>query len=255
MAGILAASATKTMASGNTSANGSVSGYIVGEQVTLTTTPTGTNYAWAISIPSGSAAARSALSASTGASVTFTPDYGGLFVISCTVDSTTTYTLVISVAATVASTAVEAIRYQALSDATVSTPVANAVAVYVSTTTYGLVQKDTNGQIVPLLAGTVGAALTDADATINVGDGVNRVVPPATLTANHTITLGVSGVLPAHILKVFRLDTSAHTLTFVDGGTSALTLLTLPASEAHMVEFYYDSIGTSWLLAKRKKLV
>ncbi len=91
MAGILANSASKTMTSG--SADNSVSGYLVGEQIVLTVTPTGTDYVWAVAKPSGSATARSNLDATTGASVKFTPDAEGYFTVSCVVDSTTTYTL------------------------------------------------------------------------------------------------------------------------------------------------------------------
>src|SRR5687767_894793 len=108
MAGIIATSSSHTMTSGETSANNSTSGYVVGEQITLSTNPTGSEYAWAIGIPTDSGASRSALSDDEDDSPTFISDVGGIYVVSVTVDSTTAYTLICSVTDLVASTPHEA---------------------------------------------------------------------------------------------------------------------------------------------------
>jgi len=121
MAGILANSATQTMTGGDTAADKSVSGYVNSEQVVLSTTPTGTAYAWALGKPSG-ATARSDLTASTGASVSFTPDVAGYYVVTCTVDSTTVYVIRISVLDVSVTTTRQGIRMTPVAGATIPTP-------------------------------------------------------------------------------------------------------------------------------------
>lgn len=146
MAGILANSASATMLSGDTSADNARSGYITSERIVLTTNPTGTDYVWASSAPSNSSLARSALSAETGASVTFTPDVAGFYTITCTVDSVTSYVLRISVTATAVSQLVECIRFSPKTNASIPTPAAGVV-VFFSSDDEVLSQKDSNGDV------------------------------------------------------------------------------------------------------------
>lgn len=149
MAGILANSASATMLSGDTSADNARSGYITSERVVLTTTPTGTDYVWAIAAPNSSSIARSALSAETGSSVTFTPDVAGYFTVTCTVDSTTTYVLRLSVTATAVSQLVECIRFSPKTNASIPTPAAGVI-VFFSSDSGVLSKKDTTGTVTAL---------------------------------------------------------------------------------------------------------
>lgn len=133
MSGVIANSASRPMLGAETSADKSVSGYVAGERITLSTTPTGTDYAWSIAQPSSSSTARSALSAETGASVTFTPDVGGTFMVTCIVDSTTTYVIRMTVQAATVSEPVEALRLSPRTDASVPAPAAGVTLYYSST--------------------------------------------------------------------------------------------------------------------------
>lgn len=132
MAGILAVSIA--VPTPGTAANNSVSGYITGQSVALATTPTGSAYVWALSLPSGSTLARAGLIASTGATSGFTPDVAGEYVVVCTVDSTTVYTIRVSVTAVTAVNASGATRYLPVADASVPTP-ATGCTLYMSTDT------------------------------------------------------------------------------------------------------------------------
>jgi hypothetical protein len=148
--GILANSASSTQTSSG--ADASVSGYVVNERIVLTTNPTGTDYVWALGGPANTTVARSALSAETGASVTFTPDVSGYWVATCTVDSTTTYVLRISVENTAISQLVEAVRFSPKSDSSVPTP-AVGQTMYFSSDQDALVVKDSAGDIFPVELG------------------------------------------------------------------------------------------------------
>jgi hypothetical protein len=144
MAGILANSSSHTMVS--STPDEVETGYVVNEKVVLTTTPTGTDYSWAISLPSGSSAVRAGLSDETGASVTFKPDVGGIYTVVCTVDGTTVYTLRLTVVDTVLMTPMEALRLAPVADASIPTPPATVLALY-NSVTHGLVVKDSAGAI------------------------------------------------------------------------------------------------------------
>lgn len=133
MAGILAVSASVTTP--GTDANNSVSGYVTGEQVVLSTVPTGSSYQWGQSIPSGSTPLRSALSASSGASVSFTPDVAGEYVIVCTVDGSTVYTMRLSVTAATVQTVSGATRYAPVTDTSITAPATGAILYFSSSTT------------------------------------------------------------------------------------------------------------------------
>lgn len=140
------------MAAGDTSADNAHAGYVTNERIVLTTNPTGTDYVWSIGGPSSTNVARSALSATTGASVTFTPDVSGVYVIVCTVDSTTTYVLRLSVENVAISQLVDAIRFSPKSDAAVPTP-ALGLTMYYSADQDALVVKDPAGDIFPVELG------------------------------------------------------------------------------------------------------
>ena len=141
MSGILANSATVTMTVGT--ADGTCAGFISAEQITLSTTPTGSGYSWGLARPSASTAA---LNSTTAASPTLTPDVDGYYTVTCTVDSATSYVLRLSVAAPASVSTLTAIRFLPTTDASVAAP-ATGVIVYYSSTCSALVQVDTAGTI------------------------------------------------------------------------------------------------------------
>ncbi len=134
------------MLGAETAADKSVSNYVAGERITLSTTPTGTDYVWSIAQPSGSSRARSALSAETGASVTFAPDVGGTYLVTCVVDSTTTYVIRITCQAAAIAEPVEAVRFSPRTDASIPAPAAG-VTMYYSSTQSALVVKTAAGTV------------------------------------------------------------------------------------------------------------
>ncbi|UOF77314.1 ubiquinol oxidase subunit [Caudoviricetes sp.] len=131
MAGITAFAASNSLPSGNTSADKTSSNWVAGERITLATSPTGSVYSWAIAPPSASSRARSALSAGSGASVTFTPDVGGTYLITCDVDGTQ-YALRLTVQAAAVAEPVEAVRFSPRSDASIPAPAAGLTMYYSS---------------------------------------------------------------------------------------------------------------------------
>lgn len=143
MAGIVAAAASKTHAASG--ADVSDSGFITGEQVALSVTPTGTDYQWALAIPSGSSSARVRFSGDDTATASFTPDVAGIYSVSVVVDGTT-YILRLSVTQLAQSTTLEALRLIPVADSQVPAP-AVGVAVYYSSTRSALVVKDTSNTV------------------------------------------------------------------------------------------------------------
>jgi hypothetical protein len=146
MSGILANSSSRPMLGAETAADKSVSNYVAGERITLSTTPTGTAYAWSLAAPTSSSVARSALSAETGASVTFVPDVGGTFMVTCVVDSTTTYVIRMTAQSAAIAEPVEAIRFSPRTDASIPAPAAG-VAMYYSSDQDALCVKDPDGDV------------------------------------------------------------------------------------------------------------
>ncbi len=134
------------MLAAETAADKTVSGYVAGERITLSTTPTGTDYVWSSTAPSGSSVTRSALSGSSGASVTFAPDVGGTYLVTCVVDSTTTYVIRITCQAAAIAEPVEAVRFSPRTDASIPAPAAG-VTMYYSSTKSALVIKTPAGTI------------------------------------------------------------------------------------------------------------
>jgi hypothetical protein len=120
-----------------------VSGYLVNETITLTTTPTGASYAWTMSRPSGSSAS---LSASTGTGVTFRPDREGYYVITCTVGGSTVYVLRVGAVTIGNVITLSAHRFIPIADAQVPTPT-SGVTLYYSSTQSSLAIKTTAGAV------------------------------------------------------------------------------------------------------------
>ena len=133
MAGILANSVSATMVSGDTAADKSVTGYLRNERVTLGVTPTGSAYAWTLSAPAGSSAAKCALTDDDVAAPVFVPDVAGTYVITCTVDATTSYAMRLTVLNVAAADVIEAIRLTPRTDAQVTAPSVGVVLYYSST--------------------------------------------------------------------------------------------------------------------------
>lgn len=126
MAGILANSATQTMLDGDTAVDKVVTGYLLGEQITLGVTGSPTSLEWGQAVPSGSAPARSVLSSTTSAAPRFTPDVAGYYVITCNADGAP-YVIRISVLAVAASVAREAILLMPVDASQIQAPAAGIV--------------------------------------------------------------------------------------------------------------------------------
>jgi hypothetical protein len=240
------------MSAGETAANKAVEGFVVGERVTLTTSPAATtSTAWTHGAPGPSARAKSVLSSTSGASTSFTPDVAGSYVVTATVDGTTSYSLVLSVTDIVISTLAEALRIQAKTASSVPAPTAKAVAAFVSRDIAALSQKTEGGQVTPIVAGSIGALLTDADESVAIASGVHRTLP--TLTGNRTKTLATSGASTGHIVEIHRVDLpGTNTCAIVNGGLGGGTLFTFQSGELHTASFRFD--GTNWALWERRKL-
>lgn len=91
-----------------------------------------------------------------------------------------------------------------------------------------------------------GTALTDAPSSVAVTGGRWYVMPAATLSATRAFTLATTGAAAGDQIEVTRLDATANTMTFVNGGVGAGTMLTMPASKVNFAKFYFD--GTNWSL-------
>jgi hypothetical protein len=133
MAGITAVAASADVTSGESAADNSASGFITAEQIVLATSPAAaTSYSWGLAIPQGSSAGRSALSSTTDAAPVFTPDVAGTYVITCTVDSSTSYVLRLTVTALAVAVPTQAIRFSPVTDSSVIAPALGAMLYYSS---------------------------------------------------------------------------------------------------------------------------
>lgn len=93
---------------------------------------------------------------------------------------------------------------------------------------------------------TQGANLTDADVTINISQGAQRVLPAATLTANRIVTLGTTGSpITGESIAILRRDSTAFTLTIKNN--AGTTLIVLPVSTRFAAYFQYS--GSDWILS------
>ncbi len=95
-----------------------------------------------------------------------------------------------------------------------------------------------------------GADLVAGDQTVKWSDGLRRVMPAATMAGAVVVTLsmaaGADGRLPVKGSRweFTRLDATANTLAFLNGGTGAGTLTTLVASKIGFAVFECD--GVDW---------
>jgi hypothetical protein len=88
--------------------------------------------------------------------------------------------------------------------------------------------------------------LTDADATITVAQGSEHKLPDATLTMDRTVTLDPTAGTD-EVLRISRLDVTAHQLIVVNGGGGGGTIFTFPVSVKRVADFRFD--GTNWVLS------
>lgn len=236
MAGILVNSASKTMTSGDESADNQVSGFVIDEQITLQTTPTGTNYAWTLTKPVGSVTA--ALDDDDAAAPKFNPDVEGVYLVTADVDGTV-YVIRITVVDAAISNSVQIHRMTKVADAAVPTPSTGALNSYFSEERNMMVTKNSVGDIRPWsYYGSVGTDLTDGDESVEVGDGNLRWLL-VELTATRTKTLSVSGAANGNIVTFIIIDDGAVDFTN-DGPGGGTTSITVPS----IVSFKFD--GTNW---------
>lgn len=165
MAGILANSVSASMVAGDAAVDNAASGYVINEGVTLTTTPAATTYQWTLTRPSGSSAAKAAISDTTAASPIFTPDAAGTYLVGCTVDGSTVYRLSVAVLLSANSNASQVLRLQQVPNATVATPGVSALAVFNSEELEAIATKDNSGVVSQL-------GWTNVTAYGAKGDGV-----------------------------------------------------------------------------------
>lgn len=145
MAGIMANSASATMSAGSTSADNTATGYLTRESIGLTVTGSGSSFLWNLSKPSASGST-SALSSSTDASCSFSPDVDGYYVVTCLVDGTTSYVLRIATADVSPVGTITAMRFLPVANATIPTPAAGATMFY-SVEVGGLAKKLPDGSV------------------------------------------------------------------------------------------------------------
>ena len=248
MAGILANSASATMLAGDTSADNAVSGYLTAERITLSVSPTGSDYAWTLSAPSSSATARSALDDDDDDTPSFIPDVSGYYVVTVTVDSDI-YILRISVAQTAVTDARDGIRLGAMGDAQFTAPATGRI-IYESSDQSGLrtlsAADNLGGFGYPLL--TPGA-LADATGDVPVTTGSLFVIP--VVTAIRTYTLPTAGATSKDVVFLECRNSGAYATPIVNGGAGAGTLVAAPAN-GYGYKFAYD--GTNWSHAETFKL-
>jgi hypothetical protein len=77
---------------------------------------------------------------------------------------------------------------------------------------------------------SLGADLTDADATITIAGAAWRVLPPATLSTNRVVDIDNTSAVDEETITIDRQDTTANTLTIRDNANA--TIFTFPASTA-----------------------
>jgi hypothetical protein len=94
-----------------------------------------------------------------------------------------------------------------------------------------------------------GPNLVDTNPTLQIGNGARYCRRAGVQTAPRTATLGVTGVEDGDMMIIECEAHATHTLAFVDGGSSGLTLYTVPAARAEVVSFRYDLATTQWKFA------
>jgi hypothetical protein len=212
MAGIIASSVSVVMTGGMTLADKAMSGYVTGEAVSLTTTPTGASYSWAIAKPSG-ATIRSDLSLATSSAPTFIPDVAGYYIITVTVDGATTYVIRLSVTAVAILTWAEAMRLQPKLAASVPAP-ATGSAVFHDLTRDRLVAKNSAGVVRELDPGANSGTFTLAGGTAPIANA-NAVA--GSMLATMLVTAVASGKLS------FAVTPGVGAVVTSDNGADAST--------------------------------
>lgn len=95
-----------------------------------------------------------------------------------------------------------------------------------------------------------GSDLTNADVTVNPASDKATLysLPAATLTANHVLTLGVSGSpITNSVVQIERRDLTSNTYTVKnDSGTSLLIFAATPTG-AQGASFYFDGTHYNFL--------
>lgn len=249
MAGILANSVSQTMTSGDTAVTKVVTGYLSQEQITFTTSPTGSTYLWGQSIPSGSAGARAALSSTTAASVRFTPDVAGTYLVTCTVDSVTDYTITISVLQSAITTSLETIRYAPILASQVVAPNLGS-ATFFDVTETALRQKLADGTLADFGVKVTTKSIDDTDSPYTVLKG-DRLLLVDSLTAVVTVYLPTPLSMSGQIVLIKDSTGGAATNTItVDADTVGSS--TIEGATTFLLTIDYQaaaflSTGTKWL--------
>jgi hypothetical protein len=91
-----------------------------------------------------------------------------------------------------------------------------------------------------------GANLTDAAATIQIGEGGWRVLQAGVLTANRVLTLGTTNAVAGDEILITRRDVGAFTYTVANGGVGGGNVVVMPVSKAAFVLCVFD--GTNWAM-------
>jgi hypothetical protein len=92
-----------------------------------------------------------------------------------------------------------------------------------------------------------GEDLADADQALTVAGGRLRVLPPATLTDDRTLTLDDAGAAAGDQILITRNDVSAFTATIVNGGAGGGNVAVMPVSVRSWCLSVFD--GTNWIHA------
>lgn len=102
-----------------------------------------------------------------------------------------------------------------------------------------------SGRWVAVRPDELGEDLTNADAMIAVSGKRTRILPPATLTSNHTLTLDDEGAVQGDELLIVRNDIAAYTYTLINGGADAGNVAVMPVSNRAWCCARFD--GTDWI--------
>jgi hypothetical protein len=245
MSGILANSASKVMVSGDTSADNALSGWVTGEQVSLSVTPTGTTYQWSCAIPSASAPARSALDDATSATPKFFPDVAGYYTVSCIVDSTTTYVLRMSVVQSAIADPVQGERFSPVTDAQIQAPPLGGT-LYYSSDQGAFVIKWPDGSIGRFGSSiSIGGVLNDANQNVDVADGTIWTIPDC--SGDNVYTLITTNAVSPDMLAIECRNSSGFSPTIVNGGPGGGTLVT----PANGYGYIFGFNGTNYVYSGR----
>jgi hypothetical protein len=102
-----------------------------------------------------------------------------------------------------------------------------------------------------------GTDLTDADQTLQVGNGCQYFLPPSVLTTTRAKTIGTTGATAGIVVTIISLGysgTAAQICNVVNGGAGAGTIFSFPASPSNPIEATYRFDGTNWVLASWRYL-